>query len=119
MIRGAASASNSRLPPGHPEGFIEAFGQLYSDFAEQISAHLEGRAPKPEALLVQAAAKQWQVDPSGCTASKSEVTHKETGRKLSYGELASAAGSETPARRRPIMVTVPVGFAASAALNGV
>ncbi len=44
--------TGSRLPPGHPEGFIEAFGQLYSDFAEQISAHLEGRAPKPEALLV-------------------------------------------------------------------
>jgi predicted dehydrogenase len=44
--------SGSRLPPGHPEGFIEAFGQLYNDFAEQIRAQLEGRAPKPEALLV-------------------------------------------------------------------
>src|SRR6478672_4538586 len=48
------------------------------------------------AMLVQAAAKKWQVDPTGCTASKSEVTHKDSGRKLSYGELASAAASETP-----------------------
>ena len=25
-----------RVPPGHPEGYLEAFGQLYSDFAELI-----------------------------------------------------------------------------------
>lgn len=44
--------AGSRLPAGHPEGFIEAFGQLYSDFAEQIRARLERRAARPEALLV-------------------------------------------------------------------
>jgi len=54
------------------------------------------------AMLVQAAAKQWQVDPASCTASKSEVTHKETGRKLTYGELASVAGSETPPKDVPL-----------------
>jgi cytochrome P450 len=54
------------------------------------------------AMLVQAAAKQWQVDPASRTASKSEVTHKETGRKLTYGELASAAGSETPPKDVPL-----------------
>ncbi len=27
---------DSRLPTGHPEGFIEAFGNLYRDFAEHI-----------------------------------------------------------------------------------
>jgi len=25
-----------RMPPGHPEGFLEALGQLYCDFADQI-----------------------------------------------------------------------------------
>jgi isoquinoline 1-oxidoreductase subunit beta len=47
------------------------------------------------AMLVQAAAKQWQVEPASCTTSKSEVTHIESGRKLAYGALAIAAGSET------------------------
>jgi isoquinoline 1-oxidoreductase subunit beta len=47
------------------------------------------------AMLVQAAAKQWQVEPASCTTSMSEVTHTESGRKLSYGALAIAAGSET------------------------
>jgi len=54
LERQAASiaAAASRLPAGHPEGFIEAFGRLYADFAEQIRARLEQRPAKPEALLV-------------------------------------------------------------------
>jgi isoquinoline 1-oxidoreductase subunit beta len=48
------------------------------------------------AMLVQAAAQQWQVEPASCTTSNGEVTHKESGRKLSYGALAAAAGSQTP-----------------------
>jgi len=48
------------------------------------------------AMLVQAAAQKWQVDPSSCTAANGEVIHKESGRRLSYGALAQAAGSQTP-----------------------
>src|ERR1700730_13112186 len=48
------------------------------------------------AMLVQAAAQRWQVDPASCTAANGEVIHKESGRRLSYGELAQAAGSQTP-----------------------
>src|SRR3981189_1889197 len=47
------------------------------------------------AMLVQAAAQQWQVEPVRCTTSNGEVTHKESGRKLSYGALAVAAGTQT------------------------
>jgi isoquinoline 1-oxidoreductase beta subunit len=48
------------------------------------------------ATLVQAAARQWQVEPASCTTSNGEVTHKQSGRKLSYGALTSAASSQTP-----------------------
>src|SRR6266481_3371137 len=48
------------------------------------------------AMLVQAAAHQWQVEPASCTTANGEVTHKESGRKLSYGALAAAASSQTP-----------------------
>jgi isoquinoline 1-oxidoreductase beta subunit len=48
------------------------------------------------AMLVQAAAQQWQVDPASCTTANGEAIHKESGRRLSYGELAQAAGSQTP-----------------------
>jgi isoquinoline 1-oxidoreductase beta subunit len=48
------------------------------------------------AMLVQAAARQWQVEPASCTTSNGEVTHAESGRKLSYAALVSAAGTQTP-----------------------
>ena len=38
-----ASASDAtRIPKGHPEGFIEAFAQLYRDFAVDVHAHRAG-----------------------------------------------------------------------------
>ena len=39
-----AAKHASRIPVGHPEGYLEAFAQLYSDIAEQISASNAGRA---------------------------------------------------------------------------
>src|SRR5258708_31462105 len=48
------------------------------------------------AMLVQAAAQQWQVEPGSCRASNGEVIHKDSGRKLSYGALAASASSQTP-----------------------
>ncbi len=48
----AAAAHASRIPAGHPEGYLEGFAQLYRDFAEQIAAREEGRDPDPACLLV-------------------------------------------------------------------
>jgi predicted dehydrogenase len=48
----AVAAHASRVPGGHPEGYLEAFAQLYADMAEQISAQLEGRPPDPASRLV-------------------------------------------------------------------
>jgi isoquinoline 1-oxidoreductase beta subunit len=48
------------------------------------------------AMLVQAAALQWQVEPASCTTSNGRVMHADSGRKLSYGGLAAAASSQTP-----------------------
>jgi predicted dehydrogenase len=49
---GAAAARAIRIPAGHPEGYLEAFAQLYRDLAEQITAKQEGRSPDPQSLLV-------------------------------------------------------------------
>lgn len=35
----------SRTPPGHPEGYLEAFANLYNGFAEAIRARQEDRKP--------------------------------------------------------------------------
>src|SRR5215475_6450534 len=49
---GRAAAHSTRIPSGHPEGYLEAFAQLYTDLAEQIIARREKRKPSPELLLV-------------------------------------------------------------------
>lgn len=48
LTRGGPQAPG-RVPPGHPEGFIEAFATLYTDAADAIVAHRTG-GPAPALL---------------------------------------------------------------------
>jgi isoquinoline 1-oxidoreductase beta subunit len=45
-----------------------------------------------KAMLVAAAAKQWNVAPSEITAKDSTLSHAASGKKATYGSLATAAG---------------------------
>lgn len=47
-----AAGHATRVPAGHPEGYLEAFAQIYRDAAELILAKEEGRAPDPLAATV-------------------------------------------------------------------
>ena len=49
---GEAASHATRIPAGHPEGYLEGFAQLYRDVAEQLHARREGRAPNPRACWV-------------------------------------------------------------------
>ncbi|MDR7005900.1 MULTISPECIES: Gfo/Idh/MocA family protein [Paraburkholderia] len=51
-VSGASAIHATRVPPGHPEGYLEAFAQLYKDAALQIEALDEGRALPAESLLL-------------------------------------------------------------------
>jgi isoquinoline 1-oxidoreductase beta subunit len=42
-------------------------------------------------MLVSAAAKRWNVDPTSCRPQSGEVFHAPTGRRIKYGELAADA----------------------------
>ncbi|HWD87462.1 MAG TPA: Gfo/Idh/MocA family oxidoreductase [Mucilaginibacter sp.] len=44
------ATSNCRTPGGHPEGYLEAFGNLYHNFALALSAKIEGTDPHKEWL---------------------------------------------------------------------
>jgi predicted dehydrogenase len=68
---GAEAAAAQRVPAGHPEGYIEAFGNLYREFAQQlhtgsrndvpgISAALRGMAFVDAAVASSAAGNQWR-----------------------------------------------------------
>ncbi len=49
---GGAAAHATRVPAGHPEGYLEGFANLYTDLAEVITARLEKREPAPESRTV-------------------------------------------------------------------
>jgi predicted dehydrogenase len=46
------ATSATRIPSGHPEGYLEAFGQLYRDIADLIAAYDAKTSPQAGALLV-------------------------------------------------------------------
>jgi predicted dehydrogenase len=41
---------NCRTPGGHPEGYLEAFGNIYRNFALTLSAKIDGTTPTKEML---------------------------------------------------------------------
>lgn len=45
-----AAMANTRTPGGHPEGYLEAFANIYRNFAWTLMAKMDGREPKPEWL---------------------------------------------------------------------
>jgi predicted dehydrogenase len=44
------ATQNCRTPGGHPEGYLEAFGNIYRNFALTLSARLDGKQASPEQL---------------------------------------------------------------------
>lgn len=47
---GEAAGRVSRIPPGHPEGYLEGFANIYSEAAEAITARQSGD-PMPEGVV--------------------------------------------------------------------
>ena len=47
---GSFAQHNARTPAGHPEGYLEAFANIYRNFALTLQAEMAGQTPTPEAL---------------------------------------------------------------------
>jgi len=48
---GPEAARVTRVPPGHPEGYLEGFANIYSEVARAIRAARDGRAPDPAVVF--------------------------------------------------------------------
>ena len=42
-----STQAHTRIPAGHPEGYLEAFANIYRNFAHCVQARIEGRDPEP------------------------------------------------------------------------
>ena len=85
---------------GNPVFGIQATGNSNSIRAFWTKLRTAGAAAR--AILVQAAAAQWKVDPASCTTDNSEVIHGPSGRRLGYGALADAAAKLKPPAKPPL-----------------
>ncbi len=47
---GGEAARVTRVPSGHPEGYLEAFATIYSEAANAIEAHAHGKKPDPAVI---------------------------------------------------------------------
>jgi isoquinoline 1-oxidoreductase beta subunit len=84
-------------------GGIQATGN--SNAIRAAWQHLRQAGAIARTMLVSAAAKRWNVDPTSCRPQSGEVFHAPTGRRIKYGELAADAARlpvpENVALKRP------------------
>jgi isoquinoline 1-oxidoreductase beta subunit len=77
----------------HPVFGIQMTGGSTTSPAEWTRYRKMGAVAR--VMLVQAAAKQWGVDPSTCRVEKGVVIHDQSKKRATYGSLASAASQLT------------------------
>src|ERR1700693_5714431 len=91
-----AQVTLAHAPPNDKLYGNPVFGLQVTGNSNSIRAwwkSLRAAGANARAMLVQAAAQQWQVEPASCTTSNGEGTPSASGRKLSYGAPALAAAS--------------------------
>src|SRR6267154_1326951 len=96
-----AQVTLEHAPPNDKLYGNPTFGLQVTGNSNSIRAFwkpLRNAGASARAMLVQAAAQQWQVEPANCTTSNGQVLHTVSGRRLSYGELVDAANTRTPPR---------------------
>jgi isoquinoline 1-oxidoreductase beta subunit len=85
---------------GNPSFGIQVTGNSNSIRAFWKPLRAAGAAAR--AMLIQAAAQQWKVDPASCTAADGQVRHVGSGRRLGFGTLAGAASKLAPPKNPPL-----------------
>jgi isoquinoline 1-oxidoreductase subunit beta len=76
---------------GSPVFVIQATGGSTTTSAWYLPLRRAGAAARM--MLLQAAASAWSVDPSTLATGRGVITHKDSGRTLRYGQIASRAAS--------------------------
>src|SRR5579862_5330993 len=96
-----ADWSNVRFEPApvdpvynHPVFGMQMTGGSTSTWSSFDQFRKPGAAAR--AILITAAAQQWNVDPASCRTESGTVIHGASNRSLTYGQLVDKASSVTP-----------------------
>src|SRR5712672_1782265 len=94
-----AKVTLEHAPPNDKLYSNPVFGLQVTGNSNSIRAFwkpLREAGASARAMLVQAAASEWKVDPASCTAADGQVRHSGSARKLGFGTLAGAASKLAP-----------------------
>ena len=86
------------VTPGENTAKKRLWGQMQSTGSQgirQSNEYVRQGGAAARIMLIQAAASQWGVPASECTAGNSIITHTASGRSVSYGKVAEAAAKVT------------------------
>ena len=86
---------NISFAPGHPSKYGSQITGGSSTVRGAYKTLLQTGATARE-MLIEAAAKKWNVNKNDCYAENGFVIHKPSGKKLGYGELVEDASKLTP-----------------------
>ena len=92
-------------PPNEKLYANPAFGVQATGGSTSLRAFwmpLRNAGATARAMLVQAAAQRWNVDPASCTTARGEVSHSASNRKLAYGALIDAASKVALPKNVPL-----------------
>ncbi len=87
----AAHAPPDQANYGNPVFVVQATGGSTTIMAWSLPLRRAGAAAR--AMLLQAAASTWGVDPFALATDRGVITHKPSGRTVRYGQIASRAAS--------------------------
>jgi isoquinoline 1-oxidoreductase beta subunit len=85
--------------PGQSVARKRAWGDFSTGGSRGIRAsheYVRKGGATARAMLIEAAANDWKVPASECTAADSVITHTPSGRKTTFGKVAEAAAKLTP-----------------------
>lgn len=83
------------------------FNSTGSNAIRQSHEYVRQGGAAARQMLIQAAANEWKVPASECTAANSVITHAASGRKATYGSVALAATKLTPPDPKSIALKDP------------
>jgi isoquinoline 1-oxidoreductase beta subunit len=83
------------------------FNSTGSNAIRQSHEYVRQGGAAARQMLIQAAANEWKVPTSECTAANSVITHAASGRKATYGSVALAATKLTPPDPKSVALKDP------------
>jgi isoquinoline 1-oxidoreductase beta subunit len=88
----------------------EKYGDQDTDGSHSVTSFfdtLRNAGGSARLMLIRAAAKQWGVPENECGTEPHSVVHKASGKKLGYGELATAAGKLPVPKNEELKLKTP------------